>query len=72
MRYFCAHTLYNIFHVVSLQQRFPNLSWRTLVSHSQTFRLTAEDLEYMAAFIGQGPRQSQLVSFSVTFRGVEM
>ncbi len=69
MRYFCAHTLYNIFHVVSLQQRFPNLSWRTL---GQTFRLTAEGLEYMAAFIGQGPRQSQFVSFSVTFRGVEM
>ncbi len=27
----------------------------SLVSRSQTFRLTAEGLEYMAAFIGQGP-----------------
>ncbi len=26
-----------------------------VVSRSQTFRLTAEGLEYMAAFIGQGP-----------------
>ncbi len=26
-----------------------------LVSHSQTFRLTAEGLKYMAALIGQGP-----------------
>ncbi len=50
-----------------------------LVSRSQTFRLTAESLEYMAAFIGQGPpmtdmsnNQSQIVSFSVMFRGVAM
>ncbi len=53
-----------------------------LVSHSQTFRLTAESLESMAAFIGQwGPwgrltdmsnNQSQFVSFSVTFQEVEM
>ncbi len=27
----------------------------SLVSHSQTFRLTAEGLESMAGFIGQGP-----------------
>ncbi len=27
----------------------------TVVSRSQIFRLTAEGLEYMAAFIGQGP-----------------
>ncbi len=49
-----------------------------LVSRSQTFRLTAEGLECMVAFIGRGRlsdmsnNQSQLFSVSVTFRGVEM
>ncbi len=49
----------------------------TLVSRSQTFRLTAEGLECIVAFIGQGPplsltdmsnNQSQFVSFSVTWK----
>ncbi len=31
------------------------VAYATLVSRSQIFRLTAEGLEYMAAFIGQGP-----------------
>ncbi len=54
----------------------------SVVSHSQSFRLTAEGLEYTAEFIGQARpwgrltgmsnNQSQFVSFSVTFRGVEM
>ncbi len=49
-------------HVDSCYQQF-ELSFRRhpftakdpLVSRSQTFRPTAEGLEYMAAFIGQGP-----------------
>ncbi len=54
-----------------------------VVLHRQTFRLRAEGLESMAAFIGQGPYIRQfnrhvkqpitvVFSFNITFRGVEM
>ncbi len=37
------------------QGRSYGWAWVDLVSRSQTFRLMAEGLESMAAFIGQGP-----------------
>ncbi len=46
----------------------------TIVSRSQTFRLTAEGLESMAAFIGQGPPMrpfDQHVKQPITVRFVQ-
>ncbi len=66
-----SHSYYTFFSIDSPGNQ-------TIVSRSQTFRLTAEGLESMVAFICQDPPMSDLsnnhhsfVLFSVTFRGVE-
>ncbi len=66
-----SHSYYTFFSIDSPGNQ-------TIVSRSQTFRLTTEDLESMVAFICQDPpmsdmsnNQSQFVLFSVTFRAVE-
>jgi len=67
-------------HGISIQQA--GSAEVNIVSHSQTFRLTAEGLDYIAAFIDQGPpryhltdmqsNQSQFVLFCAMFRSVKM